>query len=183
MLKRRLPIATMIIVTGFLVACRPHDKMNGAAQMLAQAKATLGDPLPVSRCFDTAASPMATRDMKSAQGPASLDLPLVGLTEADWKNAGVDSVAITLRVFVVGTAHYTGGGYPSYLAVHNIRVDTLPLLAVPSAPEHGWRVICPTDLSPYVNLHELGDPGLYSNPKVFEAIVASADSLSRLHRH
>lgn len=143
--------------------------------LLDRAKAALGDPMSISRCYASNSTTPPTQATDSAH-PDTLGLPLLARTEAQWALGKGDTVEITLYLYVAGTARSMGGGYPSYTVILDSRVDTVRGSAT-VGPNGSWSVVCQNDLLPYSEIRDLADPGFYTNPDVFKEVLRRADSI------
>lgn len=170
-------MALCVAVTG-AGACADQAANKTSNDLIVMAKTAFGDPPPISLCFDSTTIRASAVDGSGSSRSRTLDLALIRTPQAHWSRYRGDTVLASLVVAVAGIARYTGGGYPSYLAVPKARIDTVRLLVTPASPK-GWRLICPESLPPYIDIHSLDDPGIYANPNVFREMLALADSTVR----
>lgn len=164
----RVLAVTALVLVGGCPQPSPHGLVD-------RAKDALGNPMHVSRCFDTLPKASLTTRTGDSTSLDTLGLPLLGGTESVWSAGQGDSVTVTLFVYVAGTARPIEGGYPSYTAILDSRVDTIRAVAVPEA-SGTWKVVCEGDVLPYSEIRDLADPGFYTNPDIFREIVRRADS-------
>lgn len=157
-----------ICTVASLTGCRTS---GDTARSLASLRAVVPDTLPFWDCN-------AQPDTTYRQGVAAESrlVHLVSRIDATWLPLDPDTIQYRATVWSPGSARDTVGGYTSYVAHLEPRVDTV--LVIFSRGQAGaWTRQCPAKMRPYLPFDGLADPGFYYNRDEFDRMVRWKDSI------